>query len=192
MRWFSRRDGVPAQVRTVLELGRGERIMGAARDTRSGDHVVATTYDVALVSAGAGGAEAAGSGGVGDSGGAQVRLRRPWHEVSAGAWEPLTQTISVTWVDGGRAAQWTLAESADQGAAFATAFYERVAESVLIDAPVEIEGRSLGRVAIRRDMRTGDLLRQVTWSRAARHDDEHARAYAQVLLDDLAEQVGLT
>ena len=62
----------------------------------------------------------------------------------------------------------------------------------LIDAPVEIKGRSLGRVAIRRDMRTGDLLRQVTWSRAARHDDEHARAYAQVLLDDLAEQVGLT
>ena len=181
MRWFSRRDGVPAQVRTVLELGRGERIMGAARDTRSGDHVVATTYDVALVSAGAGGSDDL-----------QVRLRRPWHEVSAGAWEPLTQTISVTWVDGGRAAQWTLAESADQGAAFATAFYERVAASVLIDAPIEIEGRSLGRVAIRRDMRTGDLLRQVTWSRAARHDDEHARAYAQVLLDDLAEQVGLT
>ena len=69
---------------------------------------------------------------------------------------------------------------------------ERVAERVLIDAPVEIGGRALGRVAIRRDMRTGDLLRQVTWSRAARHDDEHARAYAQVLHDDLAEQVGLT
>lgn len=190
MGWFTRRDGVPKAVRGALDLGRGERIMGAARDTRSGDHVIATTHDVVLVSDGTG--SAGGVAGAGGASGPQVGLRRPWHDVSAGAWEPLTQTISVTWVDGGRAAQWTLAESSDQGAAFATAFYERVAASVLIDAPIEIEGRSLGRVAIRRDLRTGDLLRQVTWSRGARHDDEHARAYANVLLDDLAEQVGLT
>lgn len=182
MGWFSRRESVPTPVRAALGLGRGERIMAAARDSRSGDHVIATTTEVALVSAGTDASESE----------ARVQLQRPWHEVSAGAWEPLTQTISVTWVDGGRASQWTLAESGDQGAAFATAFYERVAASVLIDAPIEVEGRSLGRVAIRRDLRTGDLLRQVTWGRGARHDDAHAQAYAKVLLDDLAEQVGLT
>lgn len=176
---FGGHGSVPRGVRAALELRRGERVMAAARDQRSRDLIVATTTGVCVVGDGDGGSPPT------------VRSRRPWHEVSAGAWEPLTQTISVTWVDGGRAAQWTLADSADRGEAFATAFYERVATSVLIDAPIEIEGRPLGRVAIRRDLLSGDLIQQVTWARGSRRDDAHALAYAQVLLDDLAEQVGL-
>lgn len=166
--------GLPDVARQALGLGRGDRIMAVAQDQRTSEYVVATTTALAAV-----------------SGDGVLRMRRPWHEVSAGAWEPQTQTISVTWVDGGRAAQWTLAGAGDGGEAFAGAFYERVATSVLIDAPIEIDGKPLGRVAIRRDLGGDDLIRQIMWARGVRRDDPQALAYADLLLTDLAEQVGL-
>ncbi len=165
---------LPAPARDALGVRRGERVLAAACDERTGDYVVATTTKLAVV---------------GEDG--TLRLHRPWHEVGAGAWEPQTQTISVTWADGGRAAQWTLAGSGG-GERLAEVFYERVATSVLIDAPVEIEERVLGRVAIRRDLESGDLVRQITWSRGVGRDDAGAHHHAEVLLDDLAEQAGLS
>lgn len=175
---FGRRR-LPASVDAALGRRRGERVLAFARDERTDGYVVATTTRLSAVPAGA--------SVPGDKPPIQA-LSRSWHEVAGGAWEPMTETISVSWVDGGRAAQWSLR---DGGARFAEVFHDRVASSVIIDAPVDIDGRNLGRVAIRRDLATGDTFRQVAWSRGPRQGDPAADAYAQRLLDDLAEQAGM-
>lgn len=175
---FDRRR-LPGDVDAALGRRRGERVLAFARDDRTDGYVVATTTRLAAVPA--------GQAIPGDKPPIES-LSRPWHEVAGGAWEPMTETISVSWVDGGRAAQWSLREG---GPRFAEVFYDRVATSVIIDAPVELGGRTLGRVAIRRDLATGETFRQVAWSRGSRQDDPAAGAYAEELLDDLAEQAGM-
>lgn len=176
MSWLRCRR-VPTAVEETLDLVRGERVLAAARDERTGAHVIATTARLAAVPGHGGPAPARG-----------VELRRPWSDVEGGAWEPRTGTISVTWVAGGRPAQWTLREGGER---FAEVFYERVAASLLVDAPLEHEGRPLGRVAIRRDLATGELQRQVSWIRGVRHDDPAVQARAERLLDALGEGVGM-
>ncbi len=178
MAWLRRRR-VPAEVEGALDLGRGERVLACARDERTDAYVVATTARLAVVPA----PDAVSPGSA-----RSVELRRSWSDVEGGAWEPRTGTISVTWVAGGRAAQWTLREGGER---FAQVFYERVAASLLIDAPLDHEGRPLGRVAIRRDLATGQLLRQVIWIRGVRRDDAAVQARAERLLDALGEGVGM-
>ncbi len=189
-RW-GRRDRLPRAVDAALGLASGERVMAWGRDERTQSFVVATTSRLVVVAdeatrAAAAGLPQQGTASWGDSG--ATVLARPWHEVEGGAWEPHTATISVSWVDGGRASQWTLRTGGDR---FSAVFYERVAASVVVDAPVERDGRPLGRVAIRRDLATGDLLRQTSWGRGVRHDDPATAAAAARLLDTLAEQSGL-
>ncbi|GAB95135.1 hypothetical protein BJY21_004157 [Kineosphaera limosa] len=180
---------LPADVDAALGRARGERLLAVGRDERTGGYVAATTHRVAALPAVQSGV-AAGDPAAGVEPGPRLEsVARPWHEVSGGAWEPMTRTISVTWVDGGRAAQWSLREGGER---FAAVFYERVAASVVIDAPVELDGRAVGRVAIRRDLATGQPMRQIAWTRGARPTDPHAVAYADLLLEDLAEQAGLT
>lgn len=177
--WLFDRHKLPASVDAALGRRRGERVLAFARDERTGGYVVATTTRLSALPE--------RPAALGDKPPIEA-LSRPWHEVAGGAWEPMTETISVSWVDGGRAAQWSLREG---GPRFAEVFHDRVASSVIIDAPVELGGRPLGRVAIRRDLATGETLRQVAWSRGSRHDDPAALAFARQLLDDLAEQTGM-
>lgn len=185
---FRRRPGLPPELAAELFADdrdaragrtRGEQVLAVARDERTDGYVVATTTRLAALPAPAG---PPATGPILD------RLVRPWHEVAGGAWEPMTATVSVTWVDGGRAAQWTLRAGGER---FAQVFYDRVQASVVIDAPVEMSGRTVGRVAIRRDLATGEPLRQVAWGRGAARDDPAAQHYAAVLLDHLAEQAGM-
>lgn len=163
--------GLSPTVRAGLAAADTGRVLTWARDTNTGDVVAATTGCVVSV---------------GDDG--RVHWARPWSEVLSGSWEPVTETISVTWVDGSRAAQWTFARG---GSRFSDVFHDRVAASVLIDAPVVVDGRDMGRVALRRDLMTGELRSQRVRSRGVRADDpEYARAAAAVL-DDLTERAGL-
>lgn len=169
--WRRRKAGLPPAVRARLSTLEAGRVLAWGRDAYTGAAVVATAAFVAVVA---------------DDG--SVRLARPWLDVLAGSWEPGTETISVTWVGEGRGAQWTFGRG---GAAFAEAFYDRVAASVLVDAPLVAQGRELGRAAIRRDLATGDLHRQVVRARGVRADDPLFASVSAAVLDDLAERVGL-
>lgn len=174
------RGEVSAQVRAAAGLSKGERVLATARDERTGDLLLATSQRVLDVDDH-------------DLDAVQVRLARPWHEVDAGSWEPQTATISVTWVNGGRAAQWSLVGG---GVEFSEAFYERVAASVLLDAPLDIPDgdgeRRVGRVALRRHAATGDIVQQIVWARGAPRTDPALQEYADQVLAALSEQVGLT
>ena len=169
---FSRRGrrGLPPAVTSVLPPGPAGRVLAWGSDPTTGATVVATAARVIVVAADG-----------------TKHLDRPWLDVSAGSWEPMTRTISVTWVDRSRAAQWTFAEG---GQRFSEVFHERVRTSVVLDAPVVLDRVSVGRAAIRRDLATGDLVRQVAWSTRATRD-EAAHAQAQRVVAFLAEQVGL-
>jgi hypothetical protein len=83
---FSRKTSraeLPPEVVNALELGKGERVLAFAVDDFSGDHVVATTYALAVVTQAA-----------------ERTVRRRWLSVDAGVWEPETATLMVTWADG--------------------------------------------------------------------------------------------
>jgi hypothetical protein len=162
---------LPAAVLSALALTGAEKVLAHAAETASGRHVVATTYAVVAVNP-------AG----------EVETRRPWHEVDAGAWEPRTGTISVTWTDGRRPAQWTLGPGHDT---FADAFRERVTTSVIVSEALVMGSRTVGQATIRRDLATGRLLPVVVFGRGVRRDDPEVAEYAQEVLLFLGEQVGL-
>ena len=113
---------------------------------------------------------------------------RPWLEVLAGAWEPRTRTLSVTWVDDGRAAMWTLGE---RQLRLPSVFSERVRASLYVSTPVESGGRTIGQVALRRDLATGELREQVSWRRARSAADPEVASEVDRLLADLRDQAGL-
>lgn len=174
------RPRLPSHVDELLGRAPGERVMAVARDERTEAFIIATTTRLCVLPPDQ--APKPGQFRV------PVRpIKRAWHEVASGALEPMTSTISVTWVEGGRASQWTLTSGARR---FAEVFHDRVAASVIIDAPVQIDGRTFGRVAIRRNLATGEPLRQEVWSGGGRLDPV-VLDYAERILDDLAEQAGM-
>lgn len=173
MGWWPRRSaGGAGSAAGSVRLGRRDRVLASATETWRGCSVVATIHELIVV----------GPDGV-------EELRRRWLDVDAGGWENLTGTISVTWADGSRAHQWTFGP--DAGRRFAEAFRDRVQASVLLDAPVEGPQGRLGRAAIRRDLRTGDLIPQVLWDRRARRADPEVVAAGDAVLAALKERVGL-
>ncbi|WP_226346081.1 hypothetical protein [Agilicoccus flavus] len=173
---FSRRRPEASLARDVLRRERpGERPLAVTTETYRGGLLVAGTTRVWVLDPGG-------------SDGATVRLSRPWLDVLAGAWEPVTGTISVTWVDGGRAAQWTLGPGGDR---FSAVFYERVAASVLVDAVVVLDDAEVGRVAIRRDLSDSSLVEQIVPARGVRRGDPQVAALCGEVLAELAESAGL-
>ena len=84
------RPQLPGEVVAALDLPRGDRVLFFATDDNRGGHLVASTWALSCVST------------AGD-----LELRRPWHLVDAGSWQPETATLTVTWVDGRRPGQWT-------------------------------------------------------------------------------------
>lgn len=170
------RDGLkgPAlapTAREVLELAKGEHVLAAALDDNSGSYVVATTYAIAVVSAGG-----------------ERTLRRPWHLVDAGVWQPETYTLSVTWTDGHRPAQWTFR---DQRTLLPEVLRERVQGSVVLATRLLLGDRRTGRVAIRKDFATRELIPQVVLGRGVRPDAPDVQAQVQAAMADLKDQVGL-
>src|SRR6476646_7583239 len=134
------RPQLPEEVVAALDLPRCDRVLCFATDDNRGGHLVASTWALSYVST------------AGD-----LELRRPWHLVDAGSWQPETATLTVTWVDGRRPGQWTLRE--------------RVQASVVLSTRLVLgEGRT-GRVAIRQDLATRALVPQTVLARRVRADD---------------------
>ena len=115
-------------------------------------------------------------------------LRRRWLSVDAGAWEPDTATLTVTWADGGRGTQWSFR---DQETRLPETLRERVQASVVIATRLTLGDRRSGRVAIRQDFATRELIPQTILGRYTRADDPEVAAHVQAALAHLRDQVGL-
>ncbi|WP_168581676.1 hypothetical protein [Gephyromycinifex aptenodytis] len=169
IKWLRRQQDSGPEV--PVELGPKDRVL--ARQLEAGGCVVvATLHELILLHPERG-----------------ELARRRWLEVDAGSWDSLTATISVTWVDGSRAAQWTFPEGS--GVRFAEVFHDRVQASLIIDAPIQGPTRQLGKAAIRKDLCTDELVPQLIWSRGVRRGDSEAMAAGQSVLRSLAELVDL-
>lgn len=180
------RAELPAAVAKALDLARGERVLAFAVDDNTGAHVVATTYALAVVTSAAG-TSAAGTSAAGASGFERI-VRRRWLSVDAGAWEPDPPTLTVTWADGRRAGQWSFR---DQPTLLPETVRERVQASVVLSTRLTLGDRRTGRVAIRQDFATGELIPQTILGRYARADDPEVQAHVQAALAHLRDQVGL-
>ena len=163
-------DLAPA-IAQALGLAKGERVLAYAVDDNTGAHVVATTYALAVVTS---------TG--------ERTLRRRWLSVDAGSWEPETATLTVTWVDGRRAGQWSFR---DQQTLLPETLRERVQGSVVLSTRLMLGDKRSGRVAIRQDFATRELLAQTILGRYTRADDPEVQAHVHAALAHLKDQVGL-
>jgi len=165
------RAELPPMVVKALELAKGERVLAFAVDDFTADHVVATTYALAVVTRAA-----------------ERTVRRRWLSVDAGVWEPETATLMVTWADGRLAGQWSMR---DQTTLLPETVRERVQASVVLSLRLTLGERRSGRVAIRQDFATGELIPQTILGRFTRPDDPEVQAHVQAALAHLRDQVGL-
>lgn len=179
------RPELPPAVAEALDLARGERVLAFAVDDNTGAYVVATTYALAVVRSTV--ATTAGTTDAGTSA-AELAARRRWLSVDAGAWEPETATLTVTWADGGRAAQWSFR---DQSTLLPETVRERVQASVVLSTRLTLGDRRNGRVAIRQDFATRELIPQTILGRHTRADDPEVQAHVHAALAHLRDQVGL-
>jgi hypothetical protein len=191
------RGALPTAVTAALGLAGGERVLAFGVDDNTGAYVVATNFALAVVSAGAGsstagtttaGTSAAGTSARGTSAVERI-LRRPWLFVDAGAWEPQTATLTVTWTDGRRAGQWSFR---DQPTRLPETLRERVQASVVITTRLNLGDRRTGRVAIRQDFETRELIPQTLLGRHTRADDPEVQAHVDAALAYLRDHVGLS
>ncbi|MDQ1538663.1 MAG: hypothetical protein QOE58_3056 [Actinomycetota bacterium] len=171
---FSRRRSkpeLPSAIVAALELAKGERVLAFGVDDNTGGYVVTTNYALAVVSPNA-----------------ERTLRRPWLAVDAGAWEPETETLTVTWADAGRGAQWSFR---GQSTLLPETLRERVQASVVLATRLTLGDRRSGRVAIRQDFETRELIQQTILGRYTRSDDPEVQAHVEAALAHLRDQVGL-
>jgi hypothetical protein len=165
------RPDLPPAIENALELAKGERVLAFAVDDNTGGYVVATTYALAVFTSSV-----------------ERILRRRWLSVDAGAWEPVTATLTVTWADGRRAGQWSFR---DQQTLLPETVRERVQASVVLATRLNLGDRRTGRVAVRQDFATRELIPQTILGRYARADDPEVQAHVQAALAHLRDQVGL-
>jgi len=200
---FSRRAiraAPPPAVIAALALAKGERVLAFGVDDNTGRYVVATTHALAVVTQ-PGMTPTTTPIAVTPSAvtpevttpavahpTAERTLRRRWLSVDAGAWEPDTATLTVTWADGGRGAQWFFK---NQETRLPECLRERVQASVVIATRLTLGDRRNGRVAIRQDFATRELIPQTILGRYTRADDPEVQAHVQAALAHLRDQVGL-
>jgi len=168
--------GLPPAITAALGLARGERVLAFGVDDNTGGYLVATTFALAVVSVGA------------ETSTAERTLRRRWLYVDAGSWEPQTATLTVTWTDGRRAGQWSFR---DQPTRLPETLRERVQASVVITSRLNLGDRRTGRVAIRQDFATRELIPQTILGRYTRADDPEVHAHVEAAMAYLRDQVGL-
>jgi hypothetical protein len=170
------RAELPPAVTSALELAKGERALAFGVDDFTSAYVVATTYALVVVKL---------DGATLD---AERILRRRWLSVDAGAWEPENETLAVTWADGGRGEQWSFRA---QPTKLPETLRERVQASVVLATRLTLGDRRSGRVAIRQDFATRELIPQTVLGRYTRADDPEVAAHVQAALAHLRDQVGL-
>jgi len=204
MALFKRRTArveLPPAVAAALELARGERVLAFGRDDLTGGYVVATTYALVVVASGVVESGVVGStvvgssvgeSGVGESGVVTSRpelvVRHRWLSVDVAAWAPEPATLTVTWADGGRGRQWSFR---DQETRLPETVRERVQASVVLATRLTLGDRRTGRVAIRQDFATRELIAQTILGPYSRPDDPEVQAHVAAALAHLRDQVGL-
>lgn len=170
-RWGGwRRDGIPDDLGAAVD--RRERLLAWALDTRTGNRLVAGVWQLYAVAP-----ETAPGAATG----------RPWHLVDAGAWDPATAILKVSWVD--RAPALT-ARIAEQNG-FPETLRERVQASVVLADFLELGERRTARVVVRRNLETGELLAQTILGPGVTSRDPGVIEVTTGALDRLREQVGL-
>jgi len=162
---------LPQPIALTLDLAKGERVLAFGVDDLTGGYVVATTYAFVVVA----------------STGERI-VRRRWLSVDAASWEPETETMTVTWADRRRGGQWTFR---DQQTRLPETVRERVQASVVLVTRLTLGDRRTGRVAIRQDFATRELIAQTILGPYARPDDPEVQAHVQAALAHLKDQVGL-
>lgn len=168
MRWTVRRADIPEEVRAAVPpVDRGERWLAAAPTSAPQGWLAATTYRLCWVADGG--------------------WDHPWTAVDSASWSRESATLTVSWADGGRPSQWVMTEDGR----FLTTVRERVQASVVLAGCIDLGDRRSGRVAVRRDLNTGELFDQVILGRFSRSDDPQVAAAVAALRADLREQVGL-
>jgi hypothetical protein len=172
---------IPEPAATAIQTGRGERLLTWARDEATGSTVVASNHCLyAVIPSG------------------EVTLARAWHLVDAGIWDHDTFTLTVSWVDAHRPAEWLLREPS----LVPETVRERVQASVVLaervalgDRGGQVRGGQVRggqfRVVIRQDFATGDLLEQVILGRGVAHDQPGVAEATAAARARLREQVGL-
>ena len=174
MALFRRSPSRPALLPAITAacgLARHERVLAFGVDDNTGGYVVATSFALVVVRQNA-----------------ERVFRRRWLAVDAGSWEPETATLTVTWADGGRGAQWSFR---DQPTRLPETLRERVQASVVIARRLNLGDRRNGRVAIRQDFETRELVPQTILGRYTRADDPEVAAHVEAALAHLRDQVGL-
>jgi hypothetical protein len=165
------RPQLPPEVVAALDLPRGDRVLSFATDDNHGGHLVASKWALSYVTT-------AG----------ELGLRKPWHLVDAGSWQPEAATLTVTWTDGARPGQWTFG---NQQTLLPETLRERVQASVVLSTRLALGERRTGRVAIRQDLATGELIPQTVLARRVSADDPQVRVQVEAAMADLRDQVGL-
>jgi hypothetical protein len=185
------RAELPAAVAKALELAKGERVLAFAIDDFTGAYVIATTYALAVVKPTpviSTATTLTAERSIPSLSTAELTVRRRWLSVDAGSWEPETATLTVTWADGWRAGQWSFR---DQQSLLPETLRERVQASVVLSTRLALGDRRAGRVAIRQDFATRELIAQTILGRHARADDPEVQAHVKAALAHLRDQVGL-
>lgn len=168
----SRGHPLPALAQDALKLARAEQaIVWALADDETA--VIATTFRIVAISPDG-----------------TVRVDRPWHEVDSGHWDSDTWTLTASWVDHRRPAQWTFPERIE--GRLPEAFRERVQATVMLSEPLALPGpgRS-GRVVLRKDLSDQRVFVQEVLGRGTPKDDPEVRAEVARLRAYLEEQAGL-
>ena len=134
---FSHRTVLPPDVRVLLGMSKGDRVLAAAEIT--GGWAIASRRALRVTGA---------DGEI---------LRRPWADVDRASLDPATDTITVVWIDGGTLDLHLLD---NRRPAFSRTLHERVQASVVHRETVRIPGGSQVQVALRRDEH-GELFSQL-------------------------------
>lgn len=170
LKWPGRDLKAPKEITDAVDLTSGEKILAHAA-TVDGDHVVATTADFVVLHGG------------------KVLWRRPWMEVDTGKWDPDEWVLTMTWADRSAPARFALQESVTR---IPEVFHERVQASVVLSAKLPTTGpKQAGKVAIRKDFRSGRLHEQRVFGRGTDPRDPQVREAVEAVSAQLRDQVGL-
>jgi hypothetical protein len=165
------RPQLPPEAQAALDLAHRDRVLAFATDDNHGGYLVASRWALSYVTT---------SG--------DLILRKPWHLVDAGSWQPEAATLTITWTDGTRPGQWTFR---DQHTLLPETVRERVQASVVLSTRLVLGERRTGRVAIRQDLATRELIPQTVLARRVRADDPEVRVQVEAAMAELRDQVGL-
>lgn len=170
MKLFKPRHVVPSEVAAALPTK--ERLLAFGVDEVTGRAVVCGVHHLYVVSPGPSHA---------------VLVDRPWRMVDTGTWDPRSRILRVTWVDGGAAERWQLADDT----MVPQVLRERVQASVVLVEAVDLgEGRT-ARVVVRKDLADGALSTQTVLGPGVRSSDPGVLETTREAVARLREQTGL-